>query len=610
MPEEKIKILEEKQIHLWFEGSPVVLCSSKLALDIDKAEIFASAKWMNLQPDNLNNVTFDILCYDVQRQLIDQITNIEYNGFDVSRNTEFGYNRRITIPNAQTRSVEFVLKTVTNSIGDHWVNHNELKFDTSLEQQSIFTVQGNLNKQFLEICTRANIDGTRFSFQPIFTESHWICGCGCFNWITEEECFNCGVGKSWLERNCKEEVLQKQSNFEEEQRAQFQQTQHTFTPNAEDNNMEREEFQKRQKEYQKQLKKQKHKKHLKTLSLIILILLVIAAICYGIFGYGLPYLKYSSAVSDFESYRFDDAITKFTELGDFMESEEFRLKSTYGKALSLVGYGDPEQAAELFQSLEPYSDSHEQYLAAEFKLAEKKYYDGEYLESAKIFHSLGEYNNAPANEKQCFRMLYQEAQTYLLTNTIESLETAYEELSYIGKYKKSLEMLDDCLSRLGNLYYAQHQYKTAIEKYRLIQNTEISKDISTLSDLISSADENSPALWLSDGLPCKICQKQNAVYSLELGQDGHYSFSAKCSDDDEEIFSQSGIFKIENNTIDYLNSDNQWETFLKITSIKPDETVEGKNTVLSLNIVKPYDNNVASLQLYGNILSNDTIAVQ
>jgi len=109
MPEEKIKILEEKNTHLWFEDSPIAVLAQKLALDIDKAEFFASFKLMNLQPDNLRDICFDIICYDSARQVIDTVCDVFYSGFDVARNIEFGYNRRVPVKNQQTRSVEFVL---------------------------------------------------------------------------------------------------------------------------------------------------------------------------------------------------------------------------------------------------------------------------------------------------------------------------------------------------------------------------------------------------------------------------------------------------------------------------------------------------------------------
>jgi len=302
LSDDKIKILEEKNIHLWFDDSPIALCASMLALDIDKAELFASVKFMNLQTTNIRSLTFDICCYDAQRNQVECIPDITYNSLDVARNIEFGYKRRVPVQNPQTRSVEFILKQTTDISGNLWKNSWGLPFNTSLEQQSIFTFQGNLNRQFIDICTRSHIDGTVFSFQPEFEEKYWLCGCGCFNWNIEQECFNCGVGKSWLKRNSSLEILEKQSDFVEQQKIEIQEKHSEFKQYSQNQEDELAEFANRKKEYQKQLQKQKFQKTFGSVGLVILILAVVAAAAYGIFFYVIPRFQNTSASSDFGIY--------------------------------------------------------------------------------------------------------------------------------------------------------------------------------------------------------------------------------------------------------------------------------------------------------------------
>ena len=599
MPEEKIKVLEEKNIHLWFESSPVAVCAQKLALDIDKAEFFASFKLMNLQPDNLKDIFFDIICYDANRQVIDILYNVSYTGFDIARNIEFGYNRRVPIKNQQTRSVEFVLRNIVYSNGHTWINSDERKFDTALEQQSIFAFQGDLNKQFLEICTRSGIDGSAFSLQPVFNDSFWLCGCGCFNWANEEVCCECGVGKGWLRKNTSLEVLEKQSGFENEQREEFQQKYSEFAKYEKKNNAQTEEFEKRKKAYKKQLKKQQFRKSSKTLIIILLILVVIAAVIDGIVFFGLPYIKYQGAMTDMEMYRYEDASAKFRELGNFLDSEELYMKAVYGQAFSLYNTDEPEKAAKLFESLGDYSDSHQKYLDSRFKLGEKKYTEGDYLEAAKIFNSLGDYPNASQGEKQCFSRIYKDAQKNLITNTLESLENAYQQLEYIKSYKKSAELLDKCLYLLGNAYYKKFQYGNAIEKYRSIPDYPDAKErlgnIKTLISLISTAAKDQYALWQSEGLHCSECTENNAVYSLELGENGNMVFKARCTKNNKTFLEKKGLFKLENNTVKMLDEKDEWTDILKITSLN-----SGTNAVLSADIITPVDNSVTSLRLQGS----------
>ena len=57
--EEKKQLLEEKNIHLWFSGSPVSLQSMKLELDMNVGAIFAYGKFLNVPareeiPESIN----------------------------------------------------------------------------------------------------------------------------------------------------------------------------------------------------------------------------------------------------------------------------------------------------------------------------------------------------------------------------------------------------------------------------------------------------------------------------------------------------------------------------------------------------------------------------
>ena len=597
MPEEKIKVLEEKNSHLWFDGSPVSVYTQRLALDIDKAELFASFKLVNFQPDNLKNITFDVLCYDSLRNLIDTVYDVSYTGFDVIRNIEFGFGRRVPIPNQQTRSVEFVLKSVLSSSGQTWLNLDSKRFDTALEQESIFKVQGDLNKQFIEICTRGNIDGTLFSLQPVFNEKFWLCGCGCFNWANEEVCVSCGVGRRWLERNSNLEVLQKQSGFAEQQRNELSEQYAEFEKYEHRVQAQQEEFEKRSTDYQKQLKKQKLKKGSKSIVITVLILVLLAAIAFGVIFYILPLIKYKSAMNDYEMYRYDDAIEKFTSLGDFADSKDFRLKSIYGYAFSLLNSNDPEKAAELFESLGNYNDSAEKLLEAKYKSGEKKYRDGKYIEAADIFHSLGNYSNSPKAERQCFSMIYNEAQENLLKNTSESLEKAYNQLNYIGNYKKAPELIERCLYLLGNAYYNKYQYGAAIEKYLSVPDYDevkkILENIHMLADILKTAEKDKYAVWQSDSLHCTECSKNDSVYYLKLGLNGDIVFYAECADKNKKSFEQKGKFRLQNQMIEMLDDDDEWKAVLKINSIQ-----SGENALLSAAIVSPYDTSVTSLRLH------------
>ena len=163
--EENKQLSEEKNIHLCFSGSPIAICTMKLELDTSAGCIFAYSKMMNVQPEHIKEVIFDLICYDSVRIVVDTIEDCKYSYLDIPRNGVFGMERAIKVKNPQTRNVEFVLKSVETTAGDVWENEGGIRFNISLEQESIYNVQKDLHKQFIDNCTRKNIDHTKLIFQ-------------------------------------------------------------------------------------------------------------------------------------------------------------------------------------------------------------------------------------------------------------------------------------------------------------------------------------------------------------------------------------------------------------------------------------------------------------
>ena len=99
--EERIRVIEEKNIHLWFLGSPVALCSMKLELNETKNSMFAYSKMMNVQPENIKAVLFDVICYDSVHKVVDTMHKVAYYELDIPRNGVFGMDTPIRIRNNQ-----------------------------------------------------------------------------------------------------------------------------------------------------------------------------------------------------------------------------------------------------------------------------------------------------------------------------------------------------------------------------------------------------------------------------------------------------------------------------------------------------------------------------
>lgn len=607
MQEENIKMLEEKNIHLWFYGSPLVLCSMQLYLNIECGELFADAKFLNVQPEHIKEITVDVICYNSVRKPIDYIIDYKYSGLDVQRNSEFGISYKIPVKNQETRNIEFILKSVTTTNDEIWYNSDSTKFNVSLEQKNIFSVQGDLNKGFQEICARDNVNSSLMVFQPVFDEYHWMCSCGCLNWNDEKVCSQCGVSKEWLQQNISEDTLKFQKIIAQREAEIIKED---FQKKAQqEKERQKEEFRNRQETYKKQIKKQKNRKNLKRLIAIISVLAVATGITLGVIYFLIPYISYLTAKDSLNNGQYDVAITQFEKMGDFLDSKDLLNKSIYNKADNMYKNGNKQESANLFKSLANYSDSQQKYYDIEYERAGKYYSEKDYMNAADIYRELGTYLDCEKRLNAAYENIYNDAVEKLKH---KHADKAYEEFVYLGDYSDSSKMLDECFYVQANTDYTNMKYKDAIKSYSKISDYKdvpnILKKLSHLSDIISAADDNSPAVWTTGNTECPVCKKKDsATYSLAFGADGKYIFEMSCTNHSEKR-EKKEKFKIENDTVytlEHINGQGKWEKVAEIISVEPlKDKVEGKNTVITMT--DPFGSG-KKLKLYGNIISDDTI---
>jgi|GEM_PF-4155413 len=288
MAEDNIKLIETQNDTMWFAGSPLMICAVQLALDVKTGDVFTSAKFRNLSPKRLKSIRFDVICYDAVRQPIERLTGLEFQDLDEERNALFGFQRRIEIPDINTRNVEYVLKQAMFEDGTVWKNDDDRRFDTRIEQQSIYSVQGDCNKQFLDICARSGINGMNLVLQPEFNEEYWLCGCGAFNWHDEEKCSECKANREWLKKATDLDLLRQKKTLQEQQSEQVQAQ--VASMNAQvDKSAEKAEFEQRKVQLQQEQKKEKRRMTRKRLRLIGALLVIGALLAYLLMTFVFPH---------------------------------------------------------------------------------------------------------------------------------------------------------------------------------------------------------------------------------------------------------------------------------------------------------------------------------
>ena len=606
--EEKKQLLEEKNIHLWFPGSPVSLQSMKLELDMNVGAIFAYAKFMNVQPQNIKTMICDIICYDSLRKPIDVVKDCVYDAFDIVRNKEFGTEVPFRINNQHTRNIDFVLKSVTTTPGQTWRNKDEKRFNMSLVQESIYNIQTDLHKQFMENCRQIEVDDTKLSLQPKFERDYWLCACGTLNWSNEAVCCTCGVEKDWLQKNSDKDYLKQQTEQRELEVEQLRAR--AAEQERIDRERAREEFSKRKEAYKKQVQKSEGRKKVgKLLPIILVVVILLGGGYFGIF-YGLPYINYHMAMDEYEKGSYDSARMKFEKMKGYLDSEEMVYKCTYTKAVSYSQSGNYRDAAEMFLSITTYSDSETKYKENIVKYASKLYTDGKYKEAMTTLDEIDGQNEdiyAKSQDKLYLQAGRDEKNQYF--------KTAYDKYDFLKDYKDSREKANQCLYTVARLEYEKLDYKSALQRYDQLKGykdvDQIMEKITTLRKLISAAGEDgSPAVWESQEGMCPKCGK-TAEYIMEFRLDGRYKFSVKCEKDGTFV-AQEGRFKIEDEVLYDAEYKDGKMLFKKMADIKKvEENVndkEGKN--IYMEITDPLNSkNKKTIKIYGNIISDDTVSL-
>ena len=606
MSEEKLKTLEESNIHLWFEGSPIVLCSMKLVLDIDESRLLAYGKFMNVQPDPISSATFDIICYDSSRNMINMVRNVTYSGLAVERNTEFGYKHGVRINDQRTRNVEFVLRHIATASGTEWTNVEETRFNMSLMQKNLYNYQGDYNKSFLDICANNGVSSTNLIFKPIFGKNFWLCSCGTLNLASETECCDCLVNRDFIFQCTDVEYLKK---YEQNKRNNVFDRSEYEKKAAQEKAKEIAELKKRQDEYKKQNQKKKKggcmSKKLVTLIIVGVLLIALAA---GFVLFGLPFINYINAGNEVSNGNYDSAIAAYSQLGDFLDSKDKLLDAKYKKAGNLYISSAKKQAASIFLSLGSYSDSQQRYTQSMYELADEYVKTGKYTEAADIYESTAGYEDSEKKLEDTKELIYTKAEKHMKNKEYSQALSLYK---YLGSYKDSETKAKECTYNLANADYNDLYYDKALMEYNSIKDYKdtdsILKKLSALSQIISAAQKNSPAVWSCSDEVCPLCNSKGATYSLAFGADGRVTYKVSCSNhESNNPVEKEYIYRIENDIVYTRNSrEKKWQKWLTIRSIDSDKrTVEGKNTsILITNPVTPSKN----ITMYGNIISEDNI---
>ena len=181
----------------------------------------------------------------------------------------------------------------------------------------------------------------------------------------------------------------------------------------------------------------------KIISVVSVALIVVAI---GIYNIVLaPMMKYNKAVTLLESGSYDEAISSFTELGDYQDSAnkiiECGKAKEYKSAEVLLDSGEYDSAVKAFQALGSYSDSEERikecYYLKGINLTENE----SYVEAISSYEKSVGYKDTAEKLEKTKQLMYDSANKLY---SDKSFEDAKELFTNLGDYKNSADMVKKC----------------------------------------------------------------------------------------------------------------------------------------------------------------------
>ena len=184
------QLLFESEIMEIKGDAPVVIKSAHLFCSDDREKLFLRCKFQSLSDKAISALMVDVDCFDVWGNQLPTICDAQVLDLNAKRNDEFGYQRKISIADINTRSVKVKLKRIRYTDGKIVAcDGEEVHIPEATPLSDHFDTAEMVQQYIHEVSRRA-------TFVPQKFGAFWMCSCGSTNYQTEEVCYSCGTNSS------------------------------------------------------------------------------------------------------------------------------------------------------------------------------------------------------------------------------------------------------------------------------------------------------------------------------------------------------------------------------------------------------------------------------
>lgn len=554
---------------LWVESCPVILYKGALLTDTKQQKNLLQLGFESLITDEIVGIQVVYQGYSIGKELLEEGTH-SFLDLKLKYNQKTGADEAIYLENIDSREFKIKVSVVYFSDGTQW--SSDKYFVEIAKEKTLHEKLGKYYDQFLRSCNlKSNV---QLLYVPQFVQKYWICACGTVN-QNVGSCRCCGMSFNSLKQCLNTDYLQK----EEEKYLDY---------------LRREEEIKQKKaireaEELRRLQEQKKEKELAKKKKIRRIIMGggCLAILYFIILFGskivVPNLRYSTAEKALKEKKYDIAIEKFSELGNYKLSKKMVIEAKYLKANDLLAKKEYRKAVVIFEDLSDYKNSQDNWETCHnaniFEDAISLATSKKYKEALDKLSLLPSSFDGCSDKKAEFA--YALVQEYYKTNKLkEAYETyhfynlnqdIYNEICYAWakeyadstKYDKAIELLGEIKDYKDSkkLIKKYNQITTYNSAVKLMEDGELSKAIRYFSKLPSSYKKTKKYR--------SLCEKYN-----------HYNGIWKCYA--YTIYHDDG----EVSNLNYTASDEKIECKVEINR-KGKETfcIDGKATKRTGNIL-------------------------
>lgn len=476
---------------LYATGSPVVIAAGALLKDNQTGKVLAQLKLRSISSKQIKAVKVCITSMDTVGRTLGEAAEHQYLDLNISRDAEFGQKAAIALPDSSTRSFSATIEEVVFADNTIWTSSNASWQPLPRPTQLASEIQdGELVKQYQLTY------GKQCQFSPLSHDDLWFCSCGAVNRAEEGACHSCHLEYTRL-RSVQWDALKEAAAVrlaEEKAYAEKQAAERA----------KREAEAKVEEEKQQAIAQQKAKKTKRIIAICAAVSVVLCAVFAVITQIIIPEQQnkaaYEAAMAAFSAGEYEDAVAKFTVLGDYKDSADKVLESKYYIAIKHFEAENFSEAEQQFRALGDYKDSVQQAENAKNGPSEKRYKQamqkleaGNLVEAKRLFLDLGNYKDSATQYNE---IRYNEAMTVLKTKDYDKARRLFSDL---GSYKDSAEQLknidtiklndryDEALAEYtAENYYKAHYLFSALNGHR--DSTQKAEDcLSTLYEKASSA---------------------------------------------------------------------------------------------------------------------------